>query len=155
MTNQTQTPQRKTAATTNERGGRTNAAIQNQRTTQSPRMKIRKELVKSFGRFGMYEDAMEFALESLHEAGVEPAGLFDAKTSEVTEKGLEAVKAAIAKGWGKTLELAADGYYETESELDGLLSDKAVFDHIWADLVKRGHIKKPHPDAVVFPPHSR
>ncbi len=119
-----------------------NTTKRNRSKSKHPWSIIRHGLQTAFGG-GIYIDTMEFALENLHEAGVEAASLFDAKTGEVTEKGLEAIMAAVEEGWEKTVDLAADDNYGTVPELGHLLSDRAVFDCIWANLVERGYIKKP------------
>ena len=132
-----------TTATASATEVRRKANSANHSKPEHPWNKIVHGIQTAVGTCGLYMDTMEFALEHLHEEGVESASLFDAKTGEVTEKGYDTITAAVENGWAKSISLAEDGYGDVAEKLGKLLSDRSVFDYVKADLEGRGCLQKP------------
>ena len=145
--------QRKVAAEQNKRGGRSNAASHNHQHTQHPWNTIATTVETSFG-ISIYTETLEFAREHLSEEGQDASSLFNPKTGEPTKKGLELIEAAVEEGWQRTLNIAEQDNYDSKPVLTSLLSDRAVFDYITADLVGRGHIQSPQTAPQVTAPKT-
>jgi len=119
-----------------------NAASQNLKPAQHVQERIEEFINQQFHN-GIYWDTLEQAVANLYEAGFNSDVLFDATTGKPTEQGEANIATSVEDASDKYLDLARDGFYETEQMLSLLLSDRAVLNFLMAQAANRDDLKKP------------